>query len=216
MRAVSLSGWGQPADALRAVWPDAVPVDYARHTKTAATYIREQAVNADLVIGWSLGAFLAMQLTLANYISPSKLVLIAPPLQFVKSDSFHFGMGTAAFTFFRSNYVKNPRSTLRKAHRLAAHGDSNAGQLPMPPIDELLKYDWLYWLDYLQIESLATISLISLAGSLIVHGENDAVIRHEQSRAIPCQARELWLECGHAPHLHDPVRLRDMISDYVR
>ena len=63
MRTLCLSGWGQPADALASIAPDATHLGYTHHDNVAdvLSAIAKEAARYDRIIGWSLGGQLAVR-----------------------------------------------------------------------------------------------------------------------------------------------------------
>lgn len=219
MSTATLSGWGQPHDALEIVAPGARHIDYAAQDsiEEALAHIAQMAANARFVIGWSMGAQMAVRAVAERLIAPKRLVLIAPPYQFVRSDALPIGLGRDTFAQYRDNLKRSPERTFRKSYALIAHGDAHAvgvnTRLSAPP-----PHNWNYWLDTMGGYSCTDLDMAHFPPTLLVHGENDAVIAPEQShtfaRALPDAQLHLWEGCGHAPHWHDTGRLRALIADH--
>jgi len=128
---MTLSGWGQPHDALAAIAPEATHVDYARHTSVlgALADIAARANEHDMVVGWSLGGQLAVRAIAAGMFRPKQLVLIATPFQFVATPQRSLGMKRDLYDKFRGNYARHPERTLHKAWELIHKGDTNADEV---------------------------------------------------------------------------------------
>lgn len=224
MKALTLSGWGQPHDALKAIAPDATHVDYARAESVAAALaiIAQEATQHDVIIGWSLGAQLAVRALAAKMVAPRALVLIAPPFQFVASPKKDLGMKRDLYEKFRDNYARNPARTLDKAWELVVKGDAHTEEvreyLAQQDKAQVLAKDWLQWLHLLDGFSCEDLYLADFPPTLIVHGKDDAVIDSVQAgyftRTIPKMRSVLWEECGHAPHWHDSAALKTLVAEH--
>ncbi len=221
---ITLTGWGQPAEALQALVPHARPVCYAAlaDTKRALALIAEEGANAQTVIGWSLGGQLAVRAIAQGMIHPKKLILIATPYQFVESDTLLLGMKQDTFDTFKHNYAVNPKRTLRKAHALIALGDSKQEQvrhmLEQQSIEALLEIDWYYWLSELEHFSCQSLSYHNFPETILIHGLQDAVVAPAQLHAFDGRLPKTVIHCidggvGHAPHWHDPDRLTRIMNE---
>jgi len=223
MRVVTLSGWGQPHDALAAIAPEAYHIDYAKHDNVQNALAEIAEHKSDIVIGWSLGGQLAVRAMAARAFTPSKLVLIATPFQFVTMPDKPLGMGRDTYRKFRNNYAKTPERTLNKAWELIYHGDKNADRVRahLEKNDKklALEKNWLFWLDALDGYSLHGEDLNYLPPTLLLHGDKDAVVAMEQSdlfaRAIPQAKTVIFAGAGHAPHWHDTELVRRHIRDFA-
>lgn len=216
MRTITLSGWGQPHDALSPIIADAVAVDYA-HAANASEAIHMIATHEpERVIGWSLGGQLAVRAVAAGAIMPRQLVLIATPYQFVSESE----IGREIFNKFHINYQKNPRRTLDKAWELLHYEDAQSAyirdQLALFDKDAVMKKDWLRWLGLLGDFSCESLDFSYFPRTLLVHGTKDKVVDIVQSERMASRIAgaelECWENCGHAPHLHDGARLRQLIE----
>lgn len=226
MKMLTLSGWGQPADALRPIAPKAAHFDYSAQPSVDHIFeaLEREARDVELIIGWSMGGQLAARAISAGLIAPQKLVLLATPFRFVEgADKNGLGMKADTFAQFRDNLAKNQPRTLKKAWALVAHGDERAEDVAqlmaaLNPSHE--QADWLKWLDSLSNYSCEGLEFKGFPPTLLVHGDRDAVVSPAQSREfaerIPQVALEIWQGCGHAPHLHDAPRLMERIKTHAR
>ncbi len=225
MKTLTLSGWGQPHDALSVVAPDATHFDYSGYKSVdeALSAIAEAVKQHDAVIGWSLGGQLAVRAIAAGLMQPKKLVLIAAPFQFVHNDVAKIGMPRDKFQKFRANYDRNPARTLDKAWELVVMGDGNESniraQMAKYSPQESLKKDWLLWLDMLDGFSSKELDFSTFPDSLLLHGEKDAVVDHTQSheftKIIPQTKHIAFPDAGHAPHWHDSDAVKQHILEFL-
>jgi pimeloyl-[acyl-carrier protein] methyl ester esterase len=222
MRSITLSGWGQPYDALQVIAPEAQHIDYlpAGSVPAALEQLSKYA-HAQMVIGWSMGGQLALQAIAKGVLAPEKLVLIATPFQFAQDTPGGIGMGAQTLAQFRANLQRDITRTLNKSYALIAHGDSKA-----EPMQEhlnaarsrLVEHDWLYWLDSLSLQTAHGVDFSRFPPTLLLHGAKDVVVQPEQSHvlasSLPKARVEIFEECGHAPHWHDTVRVRRLIEEH--
>ncbi len=222
MSIIALSGWGQPPDALREAAPGAEHLDYTATGSVDAAIELLAARRPRAVIGWSMGGQLAVRAIEAGAMLPQRLVLIATPFQFIRSQTLPLGMSAATFALFSENYLRNPERTFRKSYALIAHGDSRAAE--MEPIlaaarARLPQRDWLYWLEALSAYSSAGVDFSAFPPTLLLHGDADAVVDHAQApafaRALPEARLENFAQCGHAPHWHDTARAQKLITEFI-
>jgi len=225
MKILTLSGWGQPHDALAAIAPDATHFDYSHFANVdeALAAISEAAKNHEAIIGWSLGGQLAVRAVANGLIFPKKLVLIGVPFQFVRNENLSLGMPQDQFQKFRDNYEKNPARTLAKAWDLVAIADANedAVKAKLQQFDraKMLEKNWLGWLDMLNDFSCETLDFSHFPHTLLLHGMQDAVVAYNQSKQfaklVP-QAKHISLpDAGHAPHLHDLELVQSHIKEHL-
>lgn len=224
MKTLTLSGWGQPCNALADVAPDATHFDYADFlsVEDALAGIAEAAKNHDFIIGWSLGGQLAVRAIAAGLMMPEKMVLIGVPFQFVRNENLLLGMPQDKFQKFRDNYEKNPVRTLAKASELVAMGDEKIEQIRA----YLQKYNpqenpstnWLHWLDMLNGFSCNSLDFNNFPPTLLLHGKQDAVVAHNQvaefEKHIPNAKNISFVGAGHAPHWHDIEAVKRHIREF--
>ena len=219
MKTITLTGWGQPHDALAGVAPNAMHIDYAHAADAQAAMEMIAGENADTIIGWSLGGQLAVRAIAAGLAAPKKLVLIATPYQFVAMDA----MGPETFQKFYTSYQRQPQRTLKKAWELLHYEDTLSGyiadQLQLYDSDTVLQKDWLLWLEILENFSCDTLDFSAFPETLLIHGLQDKVVAHTQSQRmaknINSSVFDFWDGCGHAPHLHDGRRLEARVQEFI-
>ncbi len=104
---------------------------------------------------------------------------------------------------------------------LLAKGDAKARDIRAqnalhPRIDE--GAHWLRWLEFLRDYSAHEHDYSNLPRTLIIHGQQDAIIPAMQGEEL---ARKLGakLHClpnaGHAPHWHNPQALQKVIAEFL-
>jgi len=217
---VTLSGWAQPYDALHQLTPNATHIDYGTHADPdyPEEFLEDALKNTTTAIGWSLGGTLLMRSIKRGIVSPEKLVLIAAPAQFVRDEDFSHGMDELTFELFYENYSSDPSRTAKRFAGLIAKGDSKERDIiaGLDGSDDADK--WHPWLDLLE-EQRAEDSFDGFPPTLIIHGQQDAIVSHTQAewlaQHLPNATLHSLPDAGHAPHLHDTDACASVIADFI-
>lgn len=216
-----LSGWAQPHDALTPLAPHATHLDYADHSlEDAITHIATH--SPDVAIGWSLGGVLLMIAKAQGAINPDHLVILGSPLQYVSDESFPHGMGQDTFAKFYENMTNQPERSSEKFNHLIAYGDAHYERVLASLQSQTHQADWgawLPWLDMLAMQHHTTMPLNSMGKMLLVYGEQDVIVSHEQGKLIaqhtPKSTYVTWPNASHALHLHDTEGLQTLIHEHT-
>lgn len=215
MKTLTLSGWAQPADALARIVPDSLHFDYSDYANPEASFEGlKQFADVERIVAWSMGGQLALRAIAAGVLKPRKLVLVASAYQFVSE----FGMDDFTFNQFRKNYETDPARAKTRFHGLVAKGDTHAKRI-LSELDHHHDVEntarWLPWLDDLAAYTLEHTDLSAIPETLILHGEEDAIVPIAQSEKLVKRLKsgilERWKACAHAPHLHDSETFRARI-----
>jgi pimeloyl-[acyl-carrier protein] methyl ester esterase len=216
---LTLSGWAQPHDALRAIAPDAHHFTYAPFftIEEVMDGLRPHA-QTQIAIGWSLGGVLLMHAAAHGFIQPEMLVILSSPAQFVADATFPHGMGQETFQLFQENFHTNPQKTARRFNHLIADGDAEYHQVvsalnAQPDADYT---PWAKWLDVLKHLRHDALPLHRLPRTLLIYGAQDSIVAAAQGQylheKIPRSQLILLPNCAHAPHLHDAARVQELIK----
>jgi pimeloyl-ACP methyl ester carboxylesterase len=224
MPALALSGWGQPHDALHGIVPHAVHMDYARHACLDDVFdelcgLRHQS---ECAVGWSMGGHVLVQAIASGVIAPKRLVLLATPFQFVQRASLALGMKRETYALYVGNFLRDPHRTFHKSYALIAHGDMHAHAVryalerARARLDE--SHDWRRWLEILAASSCEEVDFRAFSPTLLMHGEEDAVVHVTQIHAFAARMPDVQgfiiQGCGHAPHWHAPKHMTEMIETF--
>ena len=224
MKTLCLAGWAQPHDALAVIAPDAHHLNYYPHTKPESVLeLIAEHHDIERAIGWSLGGWLLMHAVQAGLLEPQQLVLIAPPLQYVKSDDFAHGMDQTTFDLFYSSYTSDPSRTAARFSGLMAKGDRDAKRL----MQELEHAEhttdaetWGPWLKVLEAQHHEDINFTNFPPTLIIHGEADQIIPLGQGKALAEKIGHaqlhLMADCAHVPHLHNKDAVQTAIAEHAK
>lgn len=216
---LSMSGWTQPHDALHVLAPEAEHLDYSRFADADSVFSHLSIKRYDGVIAWSLGAQLAVRAIKANVINPKWMVMLAPPMQFVSCEAFAGGMDPVTYQLFRDGYVADAQRTAKRFHGLLVKGDKRYKDI-MPHLSHHAEVHnvphWLPWLDDLAAQQILVFDGVELPPTLLVQGEEDAIVPPSQAHAWKEKFPEIQLqlvsEMGHTPHLHDAKQVRAWID----
>lgn len=219
---VTFSGWGQDYDALENIAPDATHINYKDFDSVEALFESLDGVDCDIAIGWSLGGQLALRAINSDVIKPESLVLIATPFQFISGPSLKYGIDIDSFNEFMNNFSNNPEKTLLQFSLLIAQGDKDAKQIAKrlrnSNKEDAIK--WLYWLEQLRNFNCQTMDYNKIPPTLAIVGSSDNVVDASQADLFRPLIRsgyktEILDNCGHAPHLHDEQKVRQLILGAV-
>ncbi|MDO9596685.1 MAG: alpha/beta fold hydrolase [Azoarcus sp.] len=164
------------------------------------------------VVGWSLGAMLALDLAARHPHKVSSLVLIAANAKFVAADDWAHGLPAATVAAFQSGYATAPEATLRRFLALQTLGDParrtllplleaarqpHPGASPIPALADGLR---------ILAESDLRPQLAAVTQPVtLVHGAGDALMpvaaAHWLADALPDAHLSVFDDCGHVPFL---------------
>jgi len=215
-----LTGWQQPSDALADIAPNALHFDYGAYDRLDVA-LAALPHTPELVIGWSLGAFIAMEAIARGICRPRQLLLLGAKYQYASDAAFPHGASRERIEETRRHYMSDPQGMLRQFQSLIAKGDEHERSImhllhvqgaPLWPQGP-------FWLDQLRTLSCRAMDMNAFPPTHIVHGTMDVITPPEHAqclhKALPASTLEIWPRCAHAPHLHDPERLRAIIASYV-
>jgi pimeloyl-ACP methyl ester carboxylesterase len=222
---ICLSGWGQKFDSLEFIFNESnfdlffvSSVDYSitNSYEKFLSFVKNKNPNPDILIGWSLGGQLAIRLIEQKILNPKLLILIAPPFQMVKNDKITAAMTQNTFQEFRSNFVAAPSKTLKQFSILAAMNDRNALEIAKNLDVNDKNFDNLvYWLDELERFSCFNVDFSNMPRTLFFQGAGDMIVHFSQADYFKEKIKNFRLEifknCGHAPHLNDVKKMREII-----
>ena len=219
---ITLPGWGQPADVLKGIAPEATHVDWSVLADVHAVchWLSQNTPAPDVAVGWSLGGWLLLQALAAEACIPKKLVLLGAPVQFVSDANFEHGMDSWVYDQFLLNYKENPARTASRFGGLISKGDTHARRILVDHLHTPYATDveaWLPWLQRLGADKAGSLQYFPQIPELhIVHGDQDAIVPHAQAQVLADLVSGAQVHilpgCGHAPHWHAPDYIRALID----
>ncbi len=229
---VLLHGWGlTPAvwHALQAALPTQHCI--ALHCRPPAGSLADwaDAISVEIppgsvVLGWSLGAMLAMSLAARHPQRVAKLILIAATPRFVQSADWPHALDAATVSAFRQSFTAQPARTLSRFIALQAFGDEArsqvAAQLTAALADAQAEHAALaHGLRLLEESDLRSSLPSPSLPCLLIHGQADALMPPAAAEWLaqrwPLSQQLILPAVGHAPHLSCPARLAQVIESFL-
>lgn len=216
---ITFSGWGQDYDALENIAPGANHINYSEFDNIESLFAALRDTPCDMLIGWSLGGQLALRAIDADILKPKRLVLISTPFQFISGHGLYCGINMDSFIEFENDFTHDPVKTLKQFATLIAKGDKDAKNIAriLRNTDNEDAAKWLYWLDQLRSFSCKRMNYDKVPPTLAIIGSNDRIIQSSQIDLFRPLIRSgykaaILEKCGHAPHLHDEDKVRELIA----
>jgi len=224
-----LSGWGQKFDSLESIFD---PIFFAQNEVKSFDYsrldsiekffaqIEKENLNPEILVGWSLGGQLAIRLIEKKILQPKLLILLAPPFQMIKDVRIQAAMSQQTFDEFYKNFASAPSQTLKQFSILTAMNDRNASEIARTLDVNDENFEQLkFWLKELERFSCFDINFENMPRTLYFHGAGDMIVHISQADYFAKRMKnfrfELFKNCGHAPHLSDPQKLRKIIFEEI-
>ncbi len=218
-----LPGWGMKAavyDALSARLRDRFDVRAVEMPLNPATAAVEIPAGC-FVVGWSLGAQLAIEWARARPEQVARLALISATPSFVQREDWTCAMPQAVFEAFAATLEEDPRATLERFTLLQAQGDAAARRVARTLRSALAGAN---------ADSLAT-GLRRLRDTdlrdrlaeirqpvLVIHGERDRLVPVEAAgrlmQALPQARLEVLAGAAHAPFVSDVGRVAALLREF--
>lgn len=224
-----LSGWGQKYTSLESIFQ--IPhfssyqissLDYSQFSSVQEffSFVESQNLSPEIVAGWSLGGQLSLRLIEKGILKPKLLVLIAPPFQMVKDERVQSGMSRKSFDEFYRNFVDSPSDALKKFSILTAMSDRNAKDIARNlDISDKNFFQLKFWLEELERFSCFDLDFSKVPRTLFLQGAGDMIVHFSQADYFKERIKDFRLEmfskCGHAPHLSDIEKVRNVISNEI-
>jgi len=210
---LNLPGHGGAADATHDQWIESI-----------AAQLPEQPC---LLVGWSLGGMLAMQIAASFPERVSALVLVSTTPRFKASHDWPHGSSDELFEGFRIAVSSGSPKALNRFFALMLHGEEisrrDFNNIAKEAIDREHRVspsgleEGLKLLEMLDLRSLAT---EITQPTLLMHGENDAVVPVEAGRWLAEQQQsasnrqQFFDNCGHAPFLTQSEQLNQTLQTW--
>lgn len=217
---ITLSGWGQAHNSLAAVVPkNALHLDYSKFPSVSDFFDSLRKEDADVLVGWSLGGQLALRAISENILKPKVLILISAPYQFVANKDIKCSMNKDTFNSFCSSFQNDPVKTLKRFLALISLNDIYHNEVlkELRNITDMENASrWLYWLRQLESFSCNSLDFSKIPSTIAVHGLNDTIVDSTQTGLFKSLIKdykiEIFEECGHAPHLHNQKRVKEIVQ----
>jgi pimeloyl-[acyl-carrier protein] methyl ester esterase len=173
-----------------------------------ATTVAPAIPDDAIVLGWSLGGLLAMNL--AQRINLRALVLVSSSVRFIANTDWPHGMAPDVFAQFFTRLQQNMPATVQDFLRLQVRGDSHAAEtfatlkaslLQHPAVPQALQNGLALLRDADESASIAKVEL----PVLMVTGEYDRITHPDAcaqlAQQLPNARYALIKRAGHAPFI---------------
>ncbi|MEC5387925.1 alpha/beta fold hydrolase [Uliginosibacterium sp. H3] len=228
---VLLHGWGLSpavwAPLLAELGPDVLApqlvADGGSVDDWAARQLDEIPAGA-VVIGWSLGAMLAMAIAARAPQHISRLVLLAATPSFVKRADWPHALDVETTTAFRNNFRDNPARTLDRFIALQALGDKERANVVAQlraSIADVRQHNGAlaHGLRLLEQSDLRGALPPASMRCLLIHGEQDALMpvaaTHWLAQRWSGSETMIMPDVGHAAFLSQPVAVAARIRQFI-
>jgi malonyl-CoA O-methyltransferase len=177
-----------------------------------------------VLVGWSLGGMLAVQLAVRYPQQVSRLVTLAANAKFVASRDYETAMPLAVNRQFTKSFAVDPQATLKLFSGLLAQGDANERAL-LKQVRALAEPDkinpnWLQALELLsQLDNREAFAQLAQPG-LHLLAEQDVLVPVAAAQALaqlnPQQSVQVIAGAAHALHWSQPELVVQAVQDFIQ
>lgn len=233
-----LHGWGLSSK----VWaplqahlgPNTLTLDLPGHGSAApagdsldawADALASQLPNGAVLVGWSLGAQLALHIAAHAPHKAARLVLIAATPRFVQAPDWPAALPEATLSGFRADFDTAPDATQRRFTALQAMGDGRRRDVTVALNQALTPADATHHAALASgLKLLADTDLRASIGNIrqpvrLIHGAEDRLMPAAAAEwladALPDGRLSVFADCGHAPQLSRPADCATLIATFA-
>lgn len=234
---VLLNGWGMTS----AVWKPLVsalphwtlhPIDLTpllaegHHTLAGlAAAVTSRAPAHCSVVGWSLGAQVALQWARDCPAQVGRLALIAATPSFLARPGWEPGMPATVFEAFAAAAASEPSTVLLRFAALQARGERESGSVTRALRAAVARDSGVH--ASVLCAGLALLRAVDLRAAVtaigqpvcLIHGAADALVPVAAARALeamlPRSALDVLPGAGHAPHVSRPHAVAARLTDFL-
>ena len=184
-----------------------------------------QIPDGAILVGWSLGAQLALHLAHRNPERVAKLVLIGSTPRFVQADDWPAALPAAPFDAFRQDFDTAADATQRRFVALQSLGDSARKAVAAALTDSLTPTDDAHKTALANgLRLLAETDLRAIVPRIhqpvcLLHGGEDKLMPVAAAEwladALPNARLTVFGQCGHAPFLSRPEECATLIEGFA-
>lgn len=190
-----------------------------------AAALLAQLPDEAILVGWSLGAQLALHLAHQAPGRVAKLVLIGSSPRFVQADDWSAALPATTLGAFRQDFDKAPDATQRRFVALQSFGDSARKAVAAALTDSLTPADDTHkaaLADGLRL--LAETDLRAIVPAIrqpvrLLHGSEDKLMPTAAAEwladTLPDARLTVFGQCGHAPFLSRPEDCATLIEGFA-
>jgi pimeloyl-[acyl-carrier protein] methyl ester esterase len=185
-------------------------------------YLKKLPLAETVLVGWSLGGMLLLEALSQGTVTPGRLVLVATPACFCAGEDHPVGQPRAAVRALRRTVRQDPRRGLADfGGRCLAPGEADFRE----EILENFQYqdtgaDLASGLDYLLNTDLRPQLAGIRARTLIIQGDEDAIVPQEQAEILSHYLKEAQVVrlpgAGHAPFVTRAEAFNEVVAEFLR
>ena len=175
-----------------------------------------------IIIAWSMGGLVAIELTAIAEVNISQLILVSSTPRFIQDDNWKYAVPASLFEDFYQSLLKDHQATLKRFLAIQAMGSSTARQdikylythlLKRGEADpEALQYGLKMLLKEDKRKQLSQITDIPIH---LICGERDTLV-HYQGQKQMAKQKNVTLHnipgAGHAPFISHPEIFKDILQ----
>lgn len=176
--------------------------------------------DASVLVGWSLGAMLAMAVADRHPHKVAALCLIGATPRFVRADDWPHGLDAEVVADFRQGFAKRPLRILQRFVALQLLGDRARAML-QPRLEASLCTPDAAGLEA-GLEALTRADLrtrLPQQPTLLIHGSKDALMPVEAARWLaqnmPAARLIEFADAGHCPLFGEPESLAARLREFI-
>lgn len=207
-----------------------LPIDkpnLAGFSSVLTNWLSSHLTESFVLLGWSLGGMLAMQMAFENKLPLSKLILISSTPKFTIASDWPFGMGYDSVQEMIQNLEQVFDGTLSRFFSLAFAGEKITPQRlrqikgfaltsqPRPDHETALSLLKLF-LNHDQRHQLANIKV----PTLVLHGDSDKIIPVAAGKYLSDHLIDAefvsFKGVGHAPFWSRPAEVVSYLRDFIQ
>jgi pimeloyl-[acyl-carrier protein] methyl ester esterase len=232
-----LHGWGMHSEVWRSVAQEFARrfqvhlVDLPGHGKSSGEELRdiEAAVHALAaalqrrisLIGWSLGATVALVWAKSRPEQVRALALVAATPCFVTRDDWVHGWPRHQFESFERDVRRDAGSALKRFLSLQTRGDEAERQILRElrqTVFDTPRPELTAGLEILRETDLREVVPLVQQPALLIHGDSDSVVPVDAAQwlvhRLPDATLQVFPRCGHAPFLSRPREFVREVADF--
>ena len=191
--------------------------------ETILDLIAEQIMAPAVLIGWSLGGMLAVQLASRYPQKISRIVTLASNVKFVDGDGYDAAMDSTVNHQFNKSFETAPEETLKLFGGLMAQGDANdrvmLKKMRIMAGHQKITSNWLQALELLSaLDNRMAFAMLTQPG-LHLLGEADVLVPVAAAKQLAQlnsqQSIKILPATSHALHWSKPTEVAELISSFL-
>ena len=214
------SVWHKQAQAFQEQFEVQAPTIPAWDPAWLAAYLQNYSLPDCLLVGWSLGGMLLLELLAKHPASVGGLVLVGVAPVFCSQPDHPWGQPPAAVRAMRRALKSNPQKVLRDFAGSCLSSAEEAYQAQVVPLFAGANgSDLTAGLDYLLNRDLRPLLSGLPAAPTIIQGDQDRIVPPEQARFLqehlPGSKLRLFSGAGHLPFWTQTGRFNEILEEMI-